>query len=242
MKKLLLSILLAPLILVATPALSATVTFVAEVSGNGNNAGGNPNGNLTLNCGAGENRYVRVVTGVNDATNAVSGITYNGVALSQIGAKLVTGSRAQQQFYLVSAASGSNTLTITLSASDQWAAIASCWSGVDPVSPHGTEAQTTSSTTSITTDATGVANGVVIDGIVKGLSTEVAAEGANQTEIVASGQPDNGNLRVHSSYESGAGTKTMSWSWASSTSTSIRAIPVLPAADTATGAIRRRNQ
>jgi hypothetical protein len=70
-------------------------------------AGNDAGGSVALNCGTNDNRFVFVAAGVNDATNQISGITYNGVALSQLGSKLAVGTRVNQVFYLPGAASGS---------------------------------------------------------------------------------------------------------------------------------------
>jgi hypothetical protein len=98
--------------------------------------------------------------------------------------------------------------------------------------PIGAESQDTETDTNITVDATGVAGGIVIDSLMKSVAAEAGAEGADQTEVDTDGTVDGAstNLRVQSSYESGAGTKTMSWSYASNASAALRAVPVNPAA------------
>lgn len=86
---------------------------------------------------AGTDRYLAVDVGVLSVPGTtVTGITYNGVALSFIGAKsTVSGAGRVECWGLANPASGSNMIAVTLSASVASAGVAASYVGVDQTTP-----------------------------------------------------------------------------------------------------------
>jgi hypothetical protein len=91
-----------------------------------------------INAGTGSNRVLTVAVFWRDRNNTISGITYNGVAMTSLGTQVTEGTLRGQLWRLAGPASGSNTLEITYSAGDSnspvWAGAHVC-NGVDQTTP-----------------------------------------------------------------------------------------------------------
>lgn len=112
----------------------------------------------------------------------VSGITYNGIALSFVGAKsTVSGAGRVEQWFLANPASGTNTIAVTLSAAVGSAGTAVSYTGVHQTSP--TEAFNSAQATNVgATDATVSITTVAVNDWVHGaIATSDTAITANQT-------------------------------------------------------------
>lgn len=97
---------------------------------------------------SGSNRflYVGVLTG--NAT--VSSVTYNGVAMTEIGSRTAVGSHFISHYYLIAPATGSNNVVVTVASSVLIISGATSYTGVaqtSPIDASATNAETTETTT-----------------------------------------------------------------------------------------------
>jgi hypothetical protein len=99
------------------------------------------------------------------AGDVVTGVTYNGVALTKVsaGAGVAANGRTANLWYLASPATGTNDLVITFSVSERtWGAVSS-YTGADTTTPEDTSAVgTTPSGTTITNSITTTADDVML--------------------------------------------------------------------------------
>jgi hypothetical protein len=131
----------------------------------------------------GTNRFLAVdVSRLGTPGTTVTGITYNGVALSQIGAKSsATDALKVDCWGLANPASGSNTIAVTLSGAAAFAGTAVSYTNVDQTTP--TEAFNSATATNVgVADATVTVTTVAAnDWVHAALATDDAAVTANQT-------------------------------------------------------------
>lgn len=144
-------------------------------------------------------------------TGTVSGIKYNGTALTQ--AKYLTkGAMRSEIWYLSSPTTGSScTLAVTISGdTDQRNILVSSWNGVSTSSPLGNTGSGSGTGSPISHSITqGTAGSLLVDSAVK-YGTEAVTKGASQTLL----QSDNtGSIAAGASYEvnSSTGSYTLSW-------------------------------
>jgi hypothetical protein len=158
---------------------------------------------------AGSNRLIKVVV-TWDTTGGltVSGVTYNGVALSSLAqCNTPFGSKAVQLWYLVAPATGANNVVVTQSNTIVGMnAQISTYTGVDQGSPVGTAACGNDfAVDPATVNANSTADGLVVDGIYSQTGISV---GAGQTQR----GNDSETWVTASSEEAGTGAAvTMSW-------------------------------
>ena len=92
-------------------------------------------------------------------TDNITGVTYNGVSMTLVGKSATPGDRWNYLWYLLSPATGSNTIAITKSSSDYGAQVASSYIGVAQQAPEASSTtsgtDTGGKTQSITTLTTG---------------------------------------------------------------------------------------
>lgn len=162
------------------------------------------------------------------ATESVSGITYNGVAMTLVSA-LTNGAVRLELWQLVAPATGANTIAVTLSAGTRVCGGALSLTGVDPTIPLGTAA--TNSATNATPGVT-VASGigeVVVDALSQGAQpTETAGTGQTRQWFDASTAGVN-NVRGAGSTIAGAASVTTSWSSGNSQGWAMVGVSVKPA-------------
>jgi hypothetical protein len=104
---------------------------------------------------SGANRILFVgVTAATGASDTVSGVTYNSVAMTRINTKVVPTDRKIYLYYLLAPSTGANDVVITTSTSDAIAGIAVSYTNVLQVSPI--DVNTTNTGTGVTTLATSV--------------------------------------------------------------------------------------
>jgi len=94
-------------------------------------------GSFSLTVAANNNRLLVVSVATNNTSVGASSITYNGVALTQAVSQL-SNSCGTQIYYLVAPATGSNTLSYTLSGSTNTLITAMSFYNVNQVSPLNT--------------------------------------------------------------------------------------------------------
>lgn len=96
----------------------------------------------------GSNRLLVVAVGMYGTSRTVTGITYNGVALTQLSRVTQTLEASNQSldiWYLVAPATGANTLTVSLSGSaDYFVGFVQSYTGVNQSTPFGTPNTTSS--------------------------------------------------------------------------------------------------
>ena len=162
-----------------------------------------------LHTTSGTNRLLYV--GVTTVDDSVTGVTYNGVAMTLIDSQAAsTGDSKVTTFYLVNPTSGSNTVEVTLGGSEiangSYAAAVSL-TGVDQTSPLDASNKAQAATVDVTVVA---AQSWVIDTFAR-LASTVVTVGAGQTERWNAAS-DLG-LRVAGSTEPNvsAGAVTMNW-------------------------------
>lgn len=161
---------------------------------------------------------------------ALSGITYNSVALSS----LITVNQTYlvnwytSIWFLVAPATGTNTLTVTPGAGAPHIQdiIISSWTGVDQSTPYGTLVSTNQenqSNASISVVASSASGEMVVDAV--SVYNKTLTQGGSQTVLGSIIQDYPG---IGSSYQAGAASTTMTWSWGGGQISSIAAIPLKP--------------
>lgn len=179
---------------------------------------------------SGSNRLLVVgVTIKNRIGETVSGITYNGVPLTRIDAKINGTNVRIEMWQLVAPGTGTHDIVVTLSASAKVVGGATSWTGVNQTTPIGTFASASNIIGNPTVNVSSATNEIVLDTLgVDGTAT--ATVGGGQTQhwnLTTSGLLS--DVRGAGSSETGATTTTMSWTLGSSQPWAIGAVPIKPA-------------
>lgn len=177
---------------------------------------------------SGTNRLLVVGVTINDGTSeSVTGVTYNGVAMTSAGSVALSANGDEVSlWYLVNPASGANNVVATFSATmDVVIGESISFTNVHQATPIGTQVEATGIGTTASAMASSAARELVVD-MVGG--EDAFTVGAGQTSRQARTV---GFLHAAMSTEPGAGTVTMSWTlpsdpWA------IVALPIKPIAET----------
>lgn len=110
---------------------------------------------------SGNNRvlFVATVTDTANNTDYITGVTYNGVAMSQVGTFSSPGLGGVELYILVNPASGVNTVTVSLSSSVTIYAVASSYTGaLQSGQPDATNQTATDPTTTLSVNTSTVAD------------------------------------------------------------------------------------
>ena len=183
--------------------------------------------------GSGASRFL--VVGVSIRGNrTVTGITYGASPLTSVGTQQNHDGTVRMAIWsLVAPASGTATITVTLSGSAKVVGGAVSFTGVDPSTPLGTFASVGSTgggSTNPSVNATSAANDLVVD--------VLATDGGAGTLTPGAGQTQRWNLFYGTSAadvagagstEPGAASVTMSWTTTATTKWAIGAVSVKPA-------------
>lgn len=183
--------------------------------------------------GAGSNTLlivaVMILTGGGGQT--VSGVTYNGTAMSKLdgsSSAMVAdsgGSVRTELWTLKAPSSGAHNVVISLAGGGaSFFAVASSWTGVDQTTPLGTAAKTTVASGDISVSPSSATGDVVVDAVTENGVT-IPTPGAGQTVL----QQDNSFKIGASSYKAGAASST-TMSWSSSDEKGQVAVALKPAA------------
>lgn len=162
----------------------------------------------------GSTRYLLVGVSMLSVAQTVSGITYNGIALTFIGSQSsVSGAARTELWGLIAPATGTNVVSVTLTGAIAWTGNASSYTGVHQTSPteswnsaQATNVGAADATVNITTVAD---NAWVVDVIATDDAAITVGAGQTQTGNVT-GAGGSGAM----SYEgpkTPAGAVTMSW-------------------------------
>lgn len=162
--------------------------------------------------------------GTGGVPTAVSGITYNGVAMTSVGG-LASGYRRIDLYQLVAPAAGANNVVVTMAASVDYIIAGSVsFTGADQTTPCGTFASAGATTSTATVNVSAATGDIVMD-VVFGDNCTVAgsAPGAGQT---SQAEQTRGDVFGGSSTKAGAATVTMSWTLDGTTSWAIGGVAV----------------
>lgn len=168
----------------------------------------------------------------------VSGITYNGVALTFVTSEHPSNVIGVEIWRLLAPATGSNTIEITMSSS---VAIIEgfgvSYTGVHQTTPTGTDASANgnSSAPSVTVSSAGGELVVDVVGIKAADATETLTAGASQSSRGEEGSYDGVSLYAYGgvSEEAGAASVTMSWDATPASDVwAIAGVPLKPLAGT----------
>lgn len=200
---------------------------------------------LTFSCttAAGSDRLIIVGAAqeVASPSIAVSGITYNGVALTSVADvefdNTVTVNRLQM-YSLVANAAGANNVVISYGGTvSTIGGAAFTFTGVDQTTPLGTAGTNNGDAGEPSTiNVTGVANGMVMDLINHGNNQDMTYTGGQTERLDEDIGP--GTLELAGSTSVDTGTVAMSVGWASDNRYAHIAVPILPA----TAATLRRHR
>lgn len=170
------------------------------------------------------------------ATTAVTSITYNGVALSQVpGGFKTSGYCHTELWYLIAPSLGTHDVIVTVNYEGTvFIGGATGWTGADQSAPFGTAVTASGTTTPVTVAAVSAAGEYVLDSAAAYKDSAITATvGAGQTSEW-NVTPAAGHVGV-GSYEDGAASVTMSWTLSvAATGWATVAVPIKPA--TAPGA------
>ncbi|UCC45002.1 MAG: DUF4347 domain-containing protein, partial [Candidatus Zixiibacteriota bacterium] len=167
---------------------------------------------------------VSISTGDPDRPSSMS---YNGVALTQVGVQTGTGQNRMEIWSLVAPDIGTHNLTINWSGEPSGASLGIItFTGVDQTTPLGTFASATGSGTSGSVNVTSAAGELVFGSVMVSASNQDLIPGGSQTEQwdIIGGSANGGG-----STEVGAPTVTTSWSWTSSANWAIGGVSIKPA-------------
>lgn len=107
---------------------------------------------------SGSNRILFVHCGHNASSDIITGVTYNGVSMTQIATVSPTANRREYLFYLIAPATGANNVVITASGSTSIFGNAASYTGVKQSDQPDNSTTATSSTTPSETTLTTVAD------------------------------------------------------------------------------------
>ena len=144
---------------------------------------------------AGSNLILFVVAGVHTNTATVTGVTYNGVALSSVGTIANGGNSTVSLWYLVGPAKGAHEVVITANASDRIVGISASYTGVKqsaPLESSSTGGPTTNSSysqavTTVSDNCWAIMGGLADNGGVRPLTAGPNTVVRQQPEIAAYG-------------------------------------------------------
>lgn len=189
---------------------------------------------------SGSDRLLVVGCAINSgASAAVSGVTYNGVAMTSAGAAVMDGGNTEVSlWYLVAPATGANNIVVSISGTISGiAAGGTSFTGVDQATPVGTYASANGNSSTASVSVSSESGGMVID-IAGCFITRTLSVGSGQTQRF---NTSGGFVVVGAgSTEPGASSVTMSWSLSSADNWAIAALPI-KAATGGAGVLRNLN-
>ena len=176
---------------------------------------------------SGTNRALYVWTYARDlGVGDVTGVTYNGVALTQIGLTQADSNNDLKLWRLVNPASGANNVVVTISGTRPISICIMSLYDVDQATPDGTVVQNeTLSVSSSLTDTQFLISGVGVENSAEPAAPQFTSTGTNQTERLDN--YNGGRLYMSCATQTGTGTVTASYTFATTVELSgIIAVPV----------------
>ena len=182
---------------------------------------------------SGSNRVLLGSSQIYTNTESITGMTYNGAALTDIASSTTGGTASTMtvnQRYRVAPSTGANTFQCTYSGTSSFEVFCAAVSmtGVDQSTPIGTAVTQFGVSTTPSVTVTSEANGLVVDSVAIEYfgALSVGAGQSQRWNDVGSG----GYLKHAGSTEPGAASVTMSWSYGTSTNWANIATPFKPVA------------
>ena len=189
---------------------------------------------FSVTVASGTDRYLLVAIQVQTATaDRISGVTFNGDALTEIG-EIVNTNIAASLWGLINPDVATGNVVITLTAAERIKAAAHDLDGVHQTTPTGTPATNSGSSTDPTVDVASATDELVFDAMgARGAAAAMTAPtvGAGQTAHQADvgGTSSTGMVGTGgSSSEAGATTVTMSWTLSASRLWAIIGVGIKP--------------
>lgn len=177
---------------------------------------------------SGADRLLRVTVSHYDSSDPVTGITYNGVALTAVpGGATTNGQYWITAYYLIAPDVGTYNIVVTVSGNVfDFGAGAISYNDVHQTVPLGTAVTATGTGTTPTVTVSSAADELVDDGlvIIHGGTLSVGAGQTQRWNAIAT----SGFIKYAGSTEVGAASTTMSWSNSSSQTWAIVAVPIKP--------------
>lgn len=152
---------------------------------------------------------------------SITAATYNSVAMTKANRQNSIGAATTEIWYLVNPASGTNSLSVTLSGSAGfYDAVAISYSGVDQSTPMDATAvgqSVASGSTSNSLSITTVTNGAVVVDCVNAGAAPTLTVGGSQTKDVDNTNTNSDKFGVSHQLKTTAGITTMTWNFGPST-------------------------
>jgi len=220
-----------------------SITFDAVSSGN--NGGGSTSISWSHTTGSSSNRIMIVGVSIRTTTVSVSSITYGSQSLTFIRADTHASATIRSElWYLIAPASGTATVTVTLSGTSKATGGSCTYSGVAQTSPidvHGGGTGTGGGGTGDPSQSVTVtAAEVMLLGhlAITGSATTVSSEGSGQTmrwDQVTTGGSAASRNRGHGSDKGpvGTGSQTVSWTLSASANWAVSVVAFKPASSVA---------
>lgn len=203
---------------------SATITFDSAA---GQKVSSGTTNTFSHTVASGQSNQILLVTV--DAGATVSSVTYNGVALTQLGSKTVSGSEALSLWYLLAPAQGAHNVVITCASSTFIIGASTSYYNVAQTGTFGTLASNAGSGTSSTNTVTTTSSTQrVIDGV-NNTAASTDTPTASQTKRE---QPTSSGVAVGDIAATGSN-MTLTWSFSSSNWAQL-SVAMNPATSTAT--------
>ena len=177
---------------------------------------------------SGSDRLLRVTTSHFDSSDTVTGVTYNGVALTAVpSGSTNNGQYYITAYYLIAPDTGTHDIVVTVSGSVfDFGAGAISYTDAHQTTPLGTAVTATGTSTTPSVTVSSAADELVDDGlvIIHGGTLSVGAGQTQRWNAIAT----SGFIKYAGSTEGGAASTTMSWSNSSSQTWAIVAVPIKP--------------
>lgn len=178
---------------------------------------------------SGSNRALFVKVSYYDSGDSVSAVSYNSVAMTLIpGSDVANGQYHVEWYYLISPATGSNTVSVSTTGGFFDIGVTSIsFTDAHQTTPYGTPVTGTGTSTTPSVTVASGATEIVLDGIVivHGGTLTVGAGQTQRTNEICGGF-----IKHAASTETGAASTTMSWSNSSSQVWASSAFAVKPVA------------
>jgi len=179
---------------------------------------------------SGTDRILIVGVSLNRGASSITGVTYNSVAMTNIGTAGF-GTAFMSLWQLVAPATGEHDIVVSLSGFAEVIGGATSWTGVHQTTPLGTFASATGTSTSPSVNVTSATGEMVVDTL-NARGTATATVDPSQTErwnlLTTGAEP----VRGTGSNESGAATVTMSWTLGASEGWAIGGVSLKPVGTT----------
>ncbi len=181
----------------------------------------------------GSNLLLLVAVALNSTSDLVTGVTYNGVALTRLAMAVASGGTRRVYLYaLVAPVAGTHTVVVSYSSTpNHFAAAAVTYSGVDQTTPRGTPVTNTGTGFTPTLSVASASGELVVDAVTyANQGNPTLSVGAGQTERVNTKDATvNAATPIGMSEEAGAASVTMSWSLTNSVDWAIIGVALKPA-------------